>query len=372
MVALHSTDPASVPLSIAARTTGPGATVADVDRALYDDRSLVRVMGMRRTIWVVPAELVPVVAAACGRAIAADERRKLAPRARGRGRRRRRRAVVDRGQRRRARRHRRAGDRRSRRELTADVPALKAKVIARRAGRSGRPRSGVGTRVVLVLGVRGPIVRERPRGSWTSSQYRWSVAPPRASRCPRPRPRPSWPGAGWRRSAPTPSTRRRPASGGRVGRWRRRSGRWPPPATSRRRRRRRRRPSAWAALLPEPRPDDDGVEGARLVPRRPRAAAVRPQRQRRGDGVVGRPDRRRLGAAPDGRGRHPAAGRRRRATAPPPSRPRRPGCRRGSTPPAGVVASLASPTPLAAGAARRDGKGDPEEEITLDARRARR
>ncbi|MGH9180019.1 MAG: DNA glycosylase AlkZ-like family protein, partial [Acidimicrobiales bacterium] len=43
LVALHATDPASVHLAVAARTAGAG--VAEVDRALHDDRSIVRVMG---------------------------------------------------------------------------------------------------------------------------------------------------------------------------------------------------------------------------------------------------------------------------------------------------------------------------------------
>ncbi|MFP5370329.1 MAG: DNA glycosylase AlkZ-like family protein, partial [Actinomycetes bacterium] len=77
MVALHATDPASVHLAVASRTAGGGAPVAAIDAALYDDRTIVRVMGMRRTLWAVPADLVPVVAAACGRTVAADERRKL-------------------------------------------------------------------------------------------------------------------------------------------------------------------------------------------------------------------------------------------------------------------------------------------------------
>ena len=45
---------------------------------------------------------------------------------------------------------------------------------------------------------------------------------------------------------------------------------------------------------PRARPDDDGLEGARLLPRRARLADLRPQRQRRTDRVVERPDRRRL------------------------------------------------------------------------------
>ena len=43
------------------------------------------------------------------------------------------------------------------------------------------------------------------------------------------------------------------------------------------------------------RPDGDGLEGARLLPRSARPAPLRHQRQRRDDGLVGRPGRRRAG-----------------------------------------------------------------------------
>src|SRR6185312_13564298 len=69
------TDAVTVFLSVLARTSG--VAPADVERALYDDRSLVRVLAMRRTLWVVPRELLPVVLAAATRTVAARERRRL-------------------------------------------------------------------------------------------------------------------------------------------------------------------------------------------------------------------------------------------------------------------------------------------------------
>ena len=75
VVALHATDPATVYLSVLAR--GPGLTVDDVARALYDERSLVRMMAMRRTLFVVPSELVPVVHTAASLEVAATQRRRL-------------------------------------------------------------------------------------------------------------------------------------------------------------------------------------------------------------------------------------------------------------------------------------------------------
>lgn len=142
LVALHATDPASVHLAVAARTAGPGAAVDDIDRALYDDTAIVRVMGMRRTLWAVPAALVPVVAAACGRAIAAVAARGAA----------------------------------LTRELTHDVPRLEATV---RLGGTSKWAVDVGlsSRVVLLLTCDGRLVRTRPRGGWTSRQHRYAVAP---------------------------------------------------------------------------------------------------------------------------------------------------------------------------------------------------
>lgn len=49
----------------------------DIESALYEQRSLIRVMGMRRAVFVVPAELAGVVHAASGALVAARERRTL-------------------------------------------------------------------------------------------------------------------------------------------------------------------------------------------------------------------------------------------------------------------------------------------------------
>jgi hypothetical protein len=54
---LHSTEPATVYLSLRARVDG--ITVADVDGALYEERSLVKQLAMRRTLFVFPRDLLP-------------------------------------------------------------------------------------------------------------------------------------------------------------------------------------------------------------------------------------------------------------------------------------------------------------------------
>jgi hypothetical protein len=74
LVGLHATDPASVFLAAAARLTKP--TIEHVERALYDDRTLVRTLCMRRTLFVLPVEVVPVVQAAVTDALMRAERKR--------------------------------------------------------------------------------------------------------------------------------------------------------------------------------------------------------------------------------------------------------------------------------------------------------
>src|ERR687896_534421 len=75
VVCLHGTDPAAIYLSAWARTEN--MTVADLDRALYADRSLVKHLCMRRTLFVVPRETLGAVQAGAADRVAAAERRRL-------------------------------------------------------------------------------------------------------------------------------------------------------------------------------------------------------------------------------------------------------------------------------------------------------
>ena len=61
VVCLHATDPATVYLSAWARVEGLKRD--EVDRALYTDRTLVKHLAMRRTLFVLRRELLPVVPA---------------------------------------------------------------------------------------------------------------------------------------------------------------------------------------------------------------------------------------------------------------------------------------------------------------------
>lgn len=71
---LHATEPATVYLSLHARVEG--LTLDDVDRVLYRDRSLVKQLAMRRTLFCFPRDLLPAAwGSASQRALAAESAR---------------------------------------------------------------------------------------------------------------------------------------------------------------------------------------------------------------------------------------------------------------------------------------------------------
>lgn len=75
LLALHATDPASVYLSVLARSAT--STLADVSDAMYNRRTLVRWMAMRRTLFLLPRADVPIVQAAVSTPLATVLRRRL-------------------------------------------------------------------------------------------------------------------------------------------------------------------------------------------------------------------------------------------------------------------------------------------------------
>ncbi|MDX3006388.1 winged helix DNA-binding domain-containing protein [Kribbella solani] len=175
MVALHATDPATVHLSIAARV--PGSDVAGTERALYDDRTLIRMLGMRRTVFVVPTPFAPVVQAACTDDIAVKQRKLLVKHLTEAG-------VADdvessgrwlatveestatalalRGS-------------ATAQELSADEPRLRTR-LSMATGKTYAAQPYVTSRVLFQLAADGRIVRGRPMGTWLSGQHQWSPA----------------------------------------------------------------------------------------------------------------------------------------------------------------------------------------------------
>lgn len=75
LVALHATDALTVYLALWARAAG--FVRADLDRALYTDRTLVKHLAMRRTLWVVDREVLAEATGAVGGRVAASERTHL-------------------------------------------------------------------------------------------------------------------------------------------------------------------------------------------------------------------------------------------------------------------------------------------------------
>ncbi|CAM5289310.1 Winged helix DNA-binding domain-containing protein OS=Streptomyces tendae OX=1932 GN=GUR47_03230 PE=4 SV=1 [Streptomyces tendae] len=173
LVALHGTDPAAVHLAVGARLADGAKTVGETERALYEDRSLVRMHGMRHTVFVFPTELTAVVHASTGRTVAARERARLlknmaeagAPDAAWLA------EVEESTLAALARRGQATAA-----ELARDEPRLKEQFVYA-AGKSYEGVHTVSTRLLRVLGVEGKVVRGRPLGSWTSSQFRWAPAP---------------------------------------------------------------------------------------------------------------------------------------------------------------------------------------------------
>ena len=82
MTCLHATEPASVYLSALARVE---ATRDDVDRALYDERSVVKQLAMRRTLFAFPRVLLPAAWGSASARVEAQLRTRLAKEVVGNG-----------------------------------------------------------------------------------------------------------------------------------------------------------------------------------------------------------------------------------------------------------------------------------------------
>jgi hypothetical protein len=172
LVGFHGSDPATPFLSARARVRG--FTVEDLEASLYRDRSLVRVLAMRRTLFLVPAELFTTVDEACTRALGAPERRRVirlleAQGVTGDGA-----AWLDDVCARTLAALDGMGEATAG-ELSRQVRELTEKLTFGEGKRWGG-QVGMSTRVLFLLAAEGTIVRGRPRGSWISSQYRWATA----------------------------------------------------------------------------------------------------------------------------------------------------------------------------------------------------
>jgi hypothetical protein len=172
LVGVHGTDPATVYLSTAARMKTPRRAVGALERALYEDHSLVRTLCMRRTMFVVPLHLVPVVQAACTDALVAAQRKRVVG------------LIESGGIARDGRRWLREVEAQTVAaldelgeatavELSKLVPKLRLQ-LTEGEGKKWGVSVGVSTRVLFLLSLEQRVVRGRPKGQWTSSQHRWA------------------------------------------------------------------------------------------------------------------------------------------------------------------------------------------------------
>ena len=74
LVVIHASDSPSVFLQARARMSS--SSPAEIESELYEEHSVLRMLAMRRTLFLVPVHDVPMVHGAASRAVAATERKR--------------------------------------------------------------------------------------------------------------------------------------------------------------------------------------------------------------------------------------------------------------------------------------------------------
>lgn len=168
MTALHATEPATVYLSCWARV--PELEVSHVHHALYEERSVVKQMAMRRTLFVFPRDLLPAVWPSASARVAATERARTAKDVAAAG-------VAEDGQ---------AWLDRARAEVlallaeapgglqAAEIRAAVPRIDVRVGGAAGDVL--IASRVLTQLAATGDIFRGTNAGGWHTSRPRWTLA----------------------------------------------------------------------------------------------------------------------------------------------------------------------------------------------------
>lgn len=165
LVAIHSSDPATVFLALGARMDRP--SIPAIEDALYTDRTAIRHHAMRRTLWVMTPRVAEWAHAACTRKIAAAERRRTI-------------RLLDRDEAWLDDAIDAITDLLVRegpltaREIGLRLPEL-AERITLAAGTSSEVTTSGHSRALVQAGFEGKVLRARPAGSWVASQYAWVV-----------------------------------------------------------------------------------------------------------------------------------------------------------------------------------------------------
>lgn len=169
MVGLHGTDPTS--FYLAARARVRGLTVAAMENSLYERRDLLRILGMRRTLFVASIPVAGVIQASSANDIARVERSRLIKWIEEAG------ISTDPSGWLEAVAQKTMGVLEGRGpsligELSKEVPELFERIQVG-AGTKWAVAQPVSSRIVFQLAAEGKVARGRPRGSWISSQHRW-------------------------------------------------------------------------------------------------------------------------------------------------------------------------------------------------------
>jgi hypothetical protein len=167
LVVLHATDPATIYLSVHARL--PGVTVEQIDQAMFERRSLLRTLAMRRTLFVATTDGLPAVELSSSGAVADAERARLEK------------FLADSGIDEPSAWLAAAFDEvlavlddegMTARQLTKAAPRLATRILMG-AGTKHPVEAGATSRVLGLMAVEGLICRGRPTGDWTNRTYRW-------------------------------------------------------------------------------------------------------------------------------------------------------------------------------------------------------
>lgn len=173
VVCLHATDPPSVHLSCWARIDA--MSVEDVERALYDTRSLIRQQSMRQTLFVFPRDLVPAVWGSVAALAASVYRRRFirdlerwGPARDGEGATwlaAAEKAVLDRLA---------DGVPRSSTQLRNEVPEVSG-VIEQAPDKTWGGKVAIAPKVLAQLSMDGVVARARNAGAWYESRPTWTT-----------------------------------------------------------------------------------------------------------------------------------------------------------------------------------------------------
>ncbi|SDM06896.1 winged helix DNA-binding domain-containing protein [Nonomuraea jiangxiensis] len=173
VVCLHATDPPSVHLSCWARVDA--LDIDDVERALYDTRSLIRQQSMRETLFVFPRDLVPAVWGSASARVAAAHRKRLVrdlqrwgPAAEGQG------AAWLATAEEAVLAHLADGVPRSSKRVREEVPEA-AGVIEQAPDKSWGGRIAIAPRVLTQLSLDGAVARAANAGAWYTSRPTWTT-----------------------------------------------------------------------------------------------------------------------------------------------------------------------------------------------------